>query len=131
VVRWNSVRLEIPGLLHVEKIAESGFSTIYRAYQPQFGRRVAIKVLDAKLNGPFKRECETLGRLGDHPHVVRVFHADISKSGNYYIVMEYLRAGSLADQLNSGGPLPWHQVLPIGVKLAGVLQSAHGHNLQL
>jgi len=123
--RWKSLGFEIPGFLHVEKITESLFSTIYRAYQPQFGRRVAIKVLDAKLSGPFKRECETLGKLGDHPHVVKVFHADISKSGTPYIVMEYLAAGSFADQLNAGGPLPWDQVLPIGVKLAGVLQSAH------
>ncbi|MGH3928124.1 MAG: bifunctional serine/threonine-protein kinase/ABC transporter substrate-binding protein, partial [Pseudonocardiaceae bacterium] len=40
-------------------------------------------------------------------------------------VMEYLPAGSLADRLKAGGSLPWAEVLAIGVKLAGTLESAH------
>ncbi len=123
--RRNAPGLEIPDFQNVEKIADGGFSAIYRAYQPQFGRMVAIKVLPPSLRGMFERECETLGRLGDHPHVVRVFQAAVARSGSPYIVMEYLPAGSLADRLDAAGPLHWHEALAIGVKLAGVLQSAH------
>ena len=130
-LRRNPLRFEIPGLQHVVKIADGGFSAIYRADQPQFGRRVAVKILDpAGLNHQdlltrFERECKTLGMLGSHPHVVSVFDAGVTKSGRPYLVMEYLRAGSLADRLDADGPLPWEEVLAIGVSLAGALQSAH------
>lgn len=130
-VRRNPLRSEIPGLQNVVMIGIGGFSTVYRADQPRFGRRVAVKVLDPRgltkqdLLRRFERECETLGMLGGHPHVVSVFDAGITRSGKPYIVMEYLRAGSLAGRLEAGGPLPWKDALAIGVKLAGALQSAH------
>ncbi|MGH8896081.1 MAG: protein kinase domain-containing protein [Egibacteraceae bacterium] len=129
--RRDPLGFGIPGCESFEKIDDGGFSTIYRAVQHQFGRRVAVKVLDPRgldkqgLLGGFERECETLGMLGDHPHVVRVFQAGINKSGVPYIVMEYLPAGSLADRLDAGGPLSWEEVVAIGVKLAGALESAH------
>jgi serine/threonine-protein kinase PknK len=92
---------------------------------------VAVKVLDPHglhrqdLRSRFEQECKTLGMLGDHPNVVRVFQAGIGKSGSPYIVMEYLPAGSFVDRLDAEGPLPWEEVCVIGVKLAGALQSAH------
>jgi ABC-type branched-subunit amino acid transport system substrate-binding protein len=129
--RRDSLRLGVPGCEHFEKIDDGGFSKIYRAVQRQFGRRVAIKVLDPRgldkqgLLSGFERECETLGMFGDHPYVVRVFQAGISEFGIPYIVMEYLPTGSLADRLNTDGPLLWDEVTAIGVKLAGALESAH------
>ncbi|MGH3924553.1 MAG: serine/threonine-protein kinase, partial [Pseudonocardiaceae bacterium] len=119
------MRFEIPGLEHVEKVAEGGFATVYRAYQPRFRRWVAVKVLDSRLRSRFERECEALGMLCSHPHVVSVFDADIGKSGSPYIVMEYLPTGSLADRLEAEGKLPWEEVLALGVRLAGALRSAH------
>jgi serine/threonine-protein kinase PknK len=130
-LRQNSPRFEVPGCDNVQKIADGGFSTVYRACQPQFRRWVAVKVLDPchfnkqRLRSRFEQECETLGMLGDHPNVVRVFQAGISKAGSPYIIMEYLPAGSLADRLDAEGPLPWEEVCALGVKLAGALQSAH------
>ncbi|MGH8908991.1 MAG: ABC transporter substrate-binding protein [Egibacteraceae bacterium] len=118
-------KLEVSGFVNVEEIAGTVFSTIYRAYEVRFERWVAIKVLPRPMGSMFERECRALGRLSDHRHVVRVFQAGVSRSGSPYIVMEYLPAGSLADRLHAGGPLPWPEVLEIGVKLAGVLQSAH------
>ncbi|MGH8884382.1 MAG: bifunctional serine/threonine-protein kinase/ABC transporter substrate-binding protein [Egibacteraceae bacterium] len=129
--RRDPRRLGIPGCESFEKIDDGGFATIYRAVQRQFGRRVAVKVLDPRgldkqgLLSRFERECETLGMLGDHPHVVRVFQAGVSEFGSPYIVMEYLPAGSLADRLEVDGPLSWEEVLAIGVRLAGALESAH------
>lgn len=129
--RHHPLRFEIPGCVIVEKLEEGGFSTIYRAYQPQLRRWVAVKVLDPRhfskqhLRSRFEQECAAQGMLGDHPHVARIFEAGISKSGSPYIVMEYLPAGSLADRLDADGSLPCEEALTIGVKLAGALQSAH------
>jgi ABC-type branched-subunit amino acid transport system substrate-binding protein len=124
-LRRNPLEFDIPGCVNFEKLGGGGFSTVYRAYQPQFERHVAVKILDAQLGSMFRRECKTLGKLGNHPHVVTVFQADITKSGTPYIIMEYLVAGSLADRLNASGPLSWREVLTIGTRLAGVLQSVH------
>jgi ABC-type branched-subunit amino acid transport system substrate-binding protein len=127
----NPLRFEMPGFTDVEEIAGGGFATVYRAYQPQFSRTVAIKVLDRRGLGKqdlfrrFEQECKTLGMLGVHPHVVRVFQAGISASGSPYIVMEYLPAGSFADRLEIDGRLSWEEVAAIGVKLVGALESAH------
>ncbi|MGH8884380.1 MAG: protein kinase domain-containing protein [Egibacteraceae bacterium] len=125
------MRFEIPGFTNVVEVSAGGFSTVYRACQPQFNRTVAIKVLDRHgldkqdLFRRFERECKTLGMLGDHPNVVRVFQAGVSESGNPYIVMEYLPAGSLAGRVDADGPLSWEAVVAIGVKLAGALESAY------
>ncbi|MGH8901072.1 MAG: protein kinase domain-containing protein [Egibacteraceae bacterium] len=125
-VRRNPLRLEIAGFANVVEVSAGGFSTVYRADQPRFGRTVAVKVLHVRgLTSSFERECKALGMLGSHPNVVSVFDADIDKSGRPYIVMEYLPSGSLADRLKAGGSLPWAEVLAIGVKLAGTLESAH------
>ena len=39
--------------------------------------------------------------------------------------MDLVEAGSLADRLAREGPLPWAEVLRIGVALAGALETAH------
>lgn len=127
--RWKPFGLY--GFTNVVVINNGGFSTVYRADQPQFNRTVAIKVLDPRhlnkqhLRSRFDRECKAQGMLGGHPHVVSVFDAGITRSGEPYIVMEHLPAGSLADRLDAEGALPWGEGLAIGVKLAGALQSAH------
>ena len=39
--------------------------------------------------------------------------------------MDFMSGGSLADRMAHGGPLPWSEVLDIGVLLAGALETAH------
>src|SRR5690606_30345315 len=41
------------------------------------------------------------------------------------LVMPYHRGGSLDDRIKKSGPLPLREVLRIGVKLAGALETAH------
>ena len=39
--------------------------------------------------------------------------------------MEFMSGGSLADRMARSGPLPWSEVLEIGMLLAGALETAH------
>ena len=113
----------------VVEIGRGGFAVVYRAFQPRFGRTVAVKLLDPQGDPRaverFERECEAMGMLSSHPNIVTIFDAGLTDDGKPYLVMEYMPEGSLDDRLERDGALPWEEVTDIGVKLAGALETAH------
>jgi len=103
---------------------------VYAADEPAFGRRVAVKVLTARIGDDearrgFERECRAMGALSGHPHIVGVHRGGTTAKGEPFIVMEFMSGGSLADRMARTGPLPWSEVLEIGVLVAGALETAH------
>jgi serine/threonine protein kinase len=122
---------DIPGYVDVEQIGVGGFGRVFRARQPAFDRTVAVKLLNGRMDDAatlrrFQRECQALGAVSGHPNIVPVYDAGGTPDGQPYLVMDYVRGGSLADRLARSGPLPWPDVAAIGVKLSGALHSAHG-----
>src|SRR5689334_1272825 len=86
-----------------EVIGEGGFATVYRAVQTAVGREVAIKViLPEHANQPefirrFEVEAQVVARL-EHPHIIPLYDYWREPTGAY-LVMRWLRGGSLADML--------------------------------
>ena len=122
--------LGIPGVQEPDEIGRGGFGTVYRAEEPEFGRAVAIKIIQDRLDDDevqraFVRECQAMGRLSGHPHIVAVHRGGTTDGGAPYIVMDLMDGGSLADRLRAEGSLPWSEVLQIGVAVAGALETAH------
>ena len=120
----------VPGLERPEAIGRGGFGTVYVAEEPAFGRRVAVKILSDRIGNDearrgFERECQAMGALSGHPHIVAVHRGGATDRGEPYIVMDFMAGGSLADRMARTGPLPWFEVLDIGVLLAGALETAH------
>jgi serine/threonine-protein kinase len=111
-------------------LGAGGFADVYRAEQIQLGREVALKVLraaaaDAPVDAlpSFLREARAAAALAD-PRLVQVF--DLGEAdGRWYLSMELVRGGSLADALRRDGPAPWRALLPILRDVAGALQVAH------
>ncbi|MBE2266930.1 MAG: protein kinase, partial [Anaerolinea sp.] len=112
-----------------EKIGAGGFGAVYRAFQPAVGREVAIKVILAEYaNQPefirrFETEAQMVARL-EHPHIVPLYDYWREPDGAY-LVMRWLRGGSLRASLRSGGPWQPEAASLMFDQIAAALTIAH------
>lgn len=111
-------------------LGRGGFSAVYEARQVRFDRQVAVKVLDVGITDDavrrrVARECAATGRLTGHPNIVTVLESGFLADGRPFLTMVLCPGGSMADRIGHSGPLPLDEVLRVGVKIAGALQSAH------
>ncbi|HEV3386829.1 MAG TPA: serine/threonine-protein kinase [Gemmata sp.] len=116
-------------------LGSGGMGVVYRAQDPVLHRTVAIKMIQPRhvaLSGErakarFAREGQALARL-DHPSIVRVYEADV-RDGPPYLVMEFVRGGSLAshrERLTAAGS---RLILPLMEKVARAVQYAHAQGV--
>jgi serine/threonine protein kinase/formylglycine-generating enzyme required for sulfatase activity len=119
-------------------LGEGGMGAVYRAYQRNLNREVAIKVLPASLAAQsgymerFTREAQTSAAL-EHPNIVPV-HDYGTQGGISYVVMRLLTGGTLAERLThsveAGRPLPsLMEIAQITKQLASALDYAHSHGV--
>lgn len=124
-----AAELAASGFEHAHEIGRGGFGVVYRCEQPSLDRTVAVKVLTADRGeetlARFLREQQATGRLTGHPNIVNILHSGITESGRPFIVMPYCAQGSLDARIREHGRLPLEEVLRVGVKVAGALESAH------
>jgi predicted ATPase len=121
--------LSAAGFADADEVGRGGFGIVFRCRQTTLDRTVAVKVLTAELQEDrerFIREQRAMGRLTGHPNVVGVLQVGQTKSGYPYLVMQYHRRGSLDARIRRLGRLAVGEVLHLGVKIAGALESAHG-----
>jgi serine/threonine-protein kinase len=110
------------------RIGKGGMATIFLAHDPLFGRDVAVKVLpreflhDPSFRGRFEREARVIATL-EHPAIVPVYDFG-EDTGQPYLVMRYMRGGSLADRLENG-PLPVDQSAYVVGRIGSALDHAH------
>ena len=114
-------------------IGDGGMGTVYKAYDLNLERTVAVKVMHAhyarqeEFRARLAQEARTAAGL-DHPSIVRIF--DFGQyPGGLYIAMEYVAGGSLRAHLQRLQArqrfLPLKQSLQIGVQMADALDYAH------
>lgn len=119
----------LPGLSDLAVVGRGGNGVVYSARQLSLGRIVAIKLIAAHLDeqaaARFAREGQALGRLSGHPNIVPVYAVDTTQGGVPYLVMQLCEGGSLADRFGSGSRMRWQDVLDLGVRMCGALQTAH------
>lgn len=124
-----AAELTAAGFEEAHEIGHGGFGVVYRCVQPELDRTVAVKVLTAELDeentARFFREQRAMGRLTGHPNIVNVLQVGVTRSGRPYIVMPYHSQDSLDARIRKSGPLPLGEVLRLGVKIAGALETGH------
>lgn len=115
-------------------LGRGGMGNVYRGLDTLASQPVAIKVLKPELvqHSPdivarFQREGEALRQL-NHPNIVRHIDA-VQDNGQYYLIMEYVPGGTLADVLLGlevqQRRMPISKILHIALELADALARAH------
>ncbi|MDQ7026951.1 MAG: protein kinase [Anaerolineae bacterium] len=116
-----------------EKLGEGGFGIVYRAYQPVVEREVAVKfILPEYANKPkfiqnFEAEAQLIARL-EHPHIVPLYDFWRDPDGAY-LVMRYLRGGSLRHVLQQQQGLEPRKILQVMEHVIASLNVAHRHEV--
>ena len=86
------------------EIGRGGMAAVYLAYDPNFRRNVAIKLVSSNLQENvvfrerFEREAHLIAKI-EHPAIVPVY--DYGEQNNQpYLVMRYMPGGSLPKRLS-------------------------------
>jgi serine/threonine protein kinase/Tfp pilus assembly protein PilF len=108
-----------------ELIAEGGFAQVFRAYDAELQRTVAIKVPKPgrlESTAAFQAEARRVARL-KHESIIPVFDVGID-GDTCFIVTEFVEGGSLADRLGKGRPSR-EQAIRWVCEIADALEYAH------
>jgi eukaryotic-like serine/threonine-protein kinase len=111
-----------------EEIGAGGMGVVYRAYDEQLERSLAIKVLSPgtldndAARKRFRNEARMLSRR-NHPSIQTIHDFD-TLDGTDFLVSELVPGQSL-DTRAASGPLSEKEVIRIGVQLAQGLAAAH------
>jgi serine/threonine protein kinase len=109
----------------VEKIGAGGLAVVYKAYQPNLERWIAVKILHYKEKDAlirFQREAQAIARLR-HRNIVILY--EYGEENNWpFIAMEYIEGGTLANRL-SGQPMDWVKATNLAIAIADALACAH------
>ncbi len=128
-------------------LGEGARKRVYLTHDTRLDRDVALAFiktegLDEAGMLRVRREMQSMGRLGDHPHVVTVY--DVGEEDSQpYIISQYMSGGSVEDLLGKGSgaqggdgqtaegprPLPVDQAVRIAAQISGALQHAHAHGV--
>ncbi len=108
-------------------------ATVYSAYDPEFDRKVAIKVMpkelmkDPQFVERFNREARTVARL-EHSSIVAVYDYG-QQDGQPYLVMRYMAGGNLKEYLIQHGPFSVQQAAALLSSLAPALDKSHAEGI--
>jgi serine/threonine-protein kinase len=115
-----------------ELVARSGMASIFRATDLNNGRPVAIKVphpeveCEPALFDRFRRE-EEIGKLMDHPGVMKVYSDD--ERSQVYMVMEWVEGRLLRKVLGEQPKLPLERAIRITLHILDALDYIHSRGV--
>ncbi|MFD8493464.1 serine/threonine-protein kinase [Amycolatopsis sp. NPDC059657] len=111
-----------------ERIGTGGMGVVWRATDLELRRVVALKRShDDGDGGQIRREAR-IGAGLQHPNVVSVYDA-VVHDDDRWLVLEYLPSRSLAEILDSDGPMAPTAAAKIGAQLAGALVAMHAKGM--
>jgi tetratricopeptide (TPR) repeat protein/predicted Ser/Thr protein kinase len=124
---------EVPGIvlgsklsryIVLERLGEGGMGVVYAAYDPEFDRKLALKVLWPGSNNQARlvREARAMARLS-HPNAVQIYDVG-THEGRVFFAMELVEGTTLVQWLQRR-PRSWREIIEVFVQAARGLQAAH------
>ena len=119
----------------LEAVGAGAMGVVYAAYDPELGRKVALKVLrpDPLADSPSRgarrrllREAQALARLS-HPHVITI-HDVGTLDGEIFLTMEFIEGGTLGGWL-AAEPRSWRSATELLRQAGEGLAAAHEKGL--
>ncbi len=104
-------------------IGGGGMGAVFRAWDTNLHRTVAVKVLslrhadDSESQRRFQTEARSAARL-DHPNIARAHYVGEDR-GLPYIVFEYIEGTNVRDLIYANGPLQIGDALNITLQISG------------
>jgi serine/threonine-protein kinase len=127
---------EIAGRYRLDgRLGYGGMSTVHLALDLRLERRVAVKLLaehladDPTFVSRFQREAQAAARLV-HPNIVQIFDSgQDERTGQYFIVMEYIEGCSCAEILREDGWVEVEEAVSVVEQACEGLHYAHRHGV--
>ena len=117
-------------------IGRGGYANVYLAMQTRLEREVALKVLREDGTGVNPDQVEAFWREAraaatfNHPCLVHVH--DVGEcDGSHFLSMELVRGGNLARLLRTKGPMPWRDVIMVGLDVVESRCSTLGQHVSI
>jgi len=116
----------------ISHIASGGMGHVFIAQHTALGGYVAVKILlagsDETSARYFRNEARCLSRLR-HPNIVSAFDYAMMRSGDAYIVMEWIPGYELGTFIATHGSLDAKRVLWLTMQLASAIDHVHSHGV--
>jgi serine/threonine protein kinase len=118
----------------VGPLGQGGMATVYKAYEPELDRYVALKVLpveflrDAGFGERFQREARVVARL-EHPNIVPIFAYGIEEQQRIpWMAMRLIAGGHVGDRIGENR-LNVTETVALITQVADALDYAHGQGV--
>ena len=114
-------------------IGVGGMAMVYRGFDLQSRRQVALKTLRAEYQRDpasrqrFRREARAMAFV-NHPNLVTIYDLYEERDGSW-VVMEYVEGETLKELVQRDGPLPPESVALILQQIANALSHIHERNM--
>ncbi len=125
-----------------ERLGRGGMAEVWKAFDPQLKRYVAIKFVQANLRtdptfvSRFVREAQAVASLR-HPNIIRIYDFETSttdpEDSMAYMVMDYVEGRTLADYIHTTSAL--HQfpsaseIIRLFIPICDAIDYAHKHGM--
>lgn len=115
------------------ELGSGGYAFVFAVRDLALKRELAVKVISPDLVASrtaverFRREAETIAQLS-HPNIVPLYFIG-QKDDLFYLVMQSVSGGSLADRIRAGGRVDIADAVRWFTEIAGALAYAHQHGV--
>ena len=121
------------GFQLLTRVGAGGFGEVYRAWDPNLQREIALKLL---LPGALDTEADYQATLREaralasvkHPNIVSIYGCD-RHNGRVGFWTDFIHGKTLASLLVTQGPFGYHEAALIGLEVTRALSAVHRANL--